>query len=162
MRCSSSLVDTLQYAATRSWRRVDRSFAVSDRDGNPASVSAAYTVDTVHPALRLTRPDSHRIVDAAAIEVAGVVTDAVSGVASVTVGGVEADVMDGSFHRLVPLEIGINEITVTAADAAGLTAGESFRVLRLVTDRSREDAERVRELEIGRDPEWEFDVLESF
>ena len=121
-------------------------FAVSDRDGNPASASAAYTVDTVPPALRLTRPDSHRIVDAAAIEVAGVVTDTVSGVASVTVGGVEADVMDGSFHRLVPLEIGINEITVTAADAAGLTAGESFRVLRLVTDRSREDAERVREL----------------
>lgn len=117
--------------------------SVSDRDGNPASASAAYTVDTVPPSLRLTRPNSHRIVDAAAIEVAGTVEDTTSGVASAIVGGVEVAVTGGSFHRLVPLEVGLNEITVTATDAAGLTVSESFQVLRMVTDRIPADAEQI-------------------
>lgn len=120
--------------------------SVSDRDGNPATASAAYTVDTAPPVLRLTRPNSHRIVDAAAIDVAGTAADATSGVAAVTVGGVEVTVIDGGFHRLVPLEVGINEITVTGTDAAGLTASESFQVLRLVTDRGDADRERILEL----------------
>ncbi len=117
--------------------------SVSDRDGNPATASAAYTVDTVPPVLRLIRPNSHRIVDAAAIDVAGTAADATSGVAAVTVGGVEVTVIDGSFHRLVPLEVGLNEITVTGTDAAGLTASKSFQVLRLVTDRGSADTERI-------------------
>lgn len=121
-------------------------FTVSDRDGNRASADAAYTVDTVPPVLALTSPDSQLVVDTESVTVAGTVYDATAGIAAVTVGGQAAAVERGQFRVRVPLEIGTNEIAVTAADGAGWTAIRSVTVIRLVTDRTQADAERVQEL----------------
>lgn len=121
-------------------------FTVSDRDGNEAGASAAYIVDTVPPTLALVLPDSHRVVDGETITVAGTVSDATSGVSEVTVGRTAAPVAGGAFTISVPLEIGVNSIPVTARDAAGWTASQPLTVIRLVTDRTQADVERVLEL----------------
>lgn len=121
-------------------------FTVSDRDGNRASASAAYTVDTVPPVLALTSPDSQRVVDVESVAVAGTVYDATAGIDTVTVGGQTAAVENGRFRVSVPLEAGVNEIAVTAVDGAGWTTAQSVTVIRLVTDRTLADTERVREL----------------
>lgn len=120
---------------------------VEDRAGNRRGLSASYGVDTVPPSLALTLPNSHRIVDTETVLVSGTAVDAGSGVASVSAGGVAAvPGTGGSFEIQTPLEIGLNEISVTAADRAGLTASKSFQVIRLVTDRTRTDIERLQEL----------------
>lgn len=126
-------------------------FEVADLDGNSSSTSAAYIVDTEPPVLTLFLPDSHRVVDQAAITVAGRAYDRTSGISGVEIvgeaGGLSAALDPaGDFSSAVPLEIGLNTITVTAADAAGWMASETITVIRLVTDRIWADVERVREL----------------
>ena len=112
--------------------------AISDRDGTAAS--AAYTVDTVPPSLFLVMESLHRVVDDAQIVVSGYARDATSGIASVTVAGIAAEVGDkGAFSVAVPLEVGENRIQVTARDWAGLTASQELYRLRMITDRAQED-----------------------
>lgn len=126
-------------------------FTVSDRDGNEAGEAAAYTVDTVPPALAAFLPDSRRVVDQAEVTVRGTARDGTSGISGVAVvgeggpAGVEI-APAGEFVCTVPLEVGVNTITVTARDSAGWTAVQTFTVIRMVTDRTPADAERVREL----------------
>lgn len=126
-------------------------FTVSDRDGNEAGEAAAYTVDTVPPALAAFLPDSRRVVDQAEVTVRGTARDGTSGISGVAVvgeggpAGVEI-APAGEFVCTVPLEVGVNTITVTARDSAGWTAVQTFTVIRIVTDRTPADAERVREL----------------
>ena len=114
--------------------------AISDRDGNRTEASAAYTVDTVPPSLFLVMESLHRVVDDAQIVVSGYARDATSGIASVTVAGIAAEVGDkGAFSVAVPLEVGENRIQVTARDRAGLTASQELYRLRMITDRAQED-----------------------
>lgn len=125
-------------------------FTVADHAGNVGAAAVQYTVDTVPPRLSLRLPDSHRVVDDASILVAGDAADVTSGVESVTVAvdGMATPVAwsaDG-FAAVVPLSVAYNTITVTATDHAGLTASQSFFVIRLVTDRESADVERVQDL----------------
>lgn len=124
--------------------------SVQDHDGNQAAVSAAYTVDTAPPEIALTLPDSHRVVDSAVIPVAGSAWDATSGLAAVDVdaNGSQVPVLlsGGTFSALAALDVGVNNITITAADAAGNEASITFQVLRLVTDRAQADADRVLDM----------------
>lgn len=133
------------------------SFSIADRDGNTSTVSAVYTVDVTPPGLTLSLPDTHRVVDSETIPVAGQTWDGISGPPQVVirVNGVErwrspspegwsAGTVD--FAADVPLEIAANDITVTAVDGAGLTTVEEFRMIRLVTDRTFVDLERLQEL----------------
>ena len=46
----------------------------------------------------------------------------------------------------VPLEIGTNTITVTATDGAGLTTSWSGTVVRMITDRSQTDLDKLRSI----------------
>lgn len=134
-------------------------FSVSDRDGNTASVSAAYTVDTVPPVLRITAPDLHRVVDLAELTVAGYVRDALSGPAGVTINGTEVPLTDGVFSAQISLEVGVNLLQVTARDNAGLTATETITVLRLVTDRTQADADKVASLMARGMSDWTAEEL---
>ncbi len=134
--------------------------AVSDYDGNQATVSGAYTVDTVPPWLILRRPYRRHVFDAAEIEVAAEAGD-VNGVASLAIGGVEV-VGDGVYSRKVPLEVGENHIVVTATDAAGNQSSETVYAIRLVTDRTEADVERVRALLSRPVSGWTADELEWF
>lgn len=119
--------------------------AVSDRDGNEATASAAYTVDTVPPVLTFSRPTRH-VVDWESIEVSGTVFDATSGVAAVAVNGEAVAVTGGGFSKAVPLNVGENTITVVVADNAGLSTTKTLWVLRLITDRTQADVDKVTAL----------------
>lgn len=126
-------------------------FTVSDRDGNEAGKSAAYTVDTVPPELTLALPDSQRVVDAAEITAVGTVRDGTSGIAGVEVVGEGGSISvepapSGDFTCTIPLEVGVNTITVIAVDGAGNRTAQEVYMIRMVTDRTQADAERAREL----------------
>lgn len=121
--------------------------SISDYDGNETTVSAAYTVDTVPPVLTVVAPDLHRVVDWTGVEVSGYARDVTSGVASVTVNGepVETD-SNGQFSAVVPLEVGVNNIQITAIDQAGLSATQTVWMLRMITNRTQADVDAVTAL----------------
>ena len=122
--------------------------SVSDRDGNRTAASAAYQVDTVPPVISIVSPNLHRVVDWESVEVSGWARDATSGVARVMINGEPLSVgtENGRFAAVVPLEVGVNEIAVTATDVAGLSSSVSLWMLRLVTDRTQEDVDAIRAL----------------
>lgn len=119
--------------------------SVLDHDGNQGTLTAAYTVDTQPPELQVFYNNLRRVVDGERVTLTGTVRDATSGLSSVTVsgpGGVRA-VGPGVFAVDFPLLVGVNDITVTAADHAGLVKQETFRVVRLITDRAQADVDRL-------------------
>lgn len=123
---------------------------VEDRAGNRRGLSASYGVDTVPPHLELILPNSHRILDTETIVVAGRAWDDGSGVnlvfavnAMVSVSTVPS--ANGAFELDVPSGVGLNDISVKATDRAGLSVSETIQVIRLVTDRTRADIERLQE-----------------
>ena len=113
--------------------------SISDYDGNVGTASAAYTVDTVPPVLVLRKPGLHRVVDDDSVEIAGEVWDVTAPEVTVTVAGVPVRIEDGKFSATVPLAVGENTITITAADGAGLTSSAELYMIRLVTDRAEAD-----------------------
>lgn len=131
-------------------------FSISDRDGNTTTVSAVYTVDVTPPELSLKLPDTHRVVDSETISVAGWTWDGVSGppAVAISVNGVtrwssQPPAEPGEsleFAADIPLFIAANDIKVTATDGAGMVTVEEFRVIRLVTDRVKEDLEKLQDL----------------
>lgn len=130
---------------------------VSDHDGNEAAVSGAYTVDTVPPELILRKPYQRHVVDDESVEVVVDAWDAVSGVASVTIGGLPPSPASpgpppfgkGGFERYsadVPLSVGENHISVTVTDGAGNVTTAEVYMIRLVTDRTQFDVDFLRTL----------------
>lgn len=148
-------------------------FGVKDNDGNSATVSAAYTVDTVPPSLWLSKPNMHRVVDTETAYVRVEAWDLTSGPPTVTVknngkavpvtpaepqGGELYDV----FEAQVPLEVGENNITVTATDGAGWQTAIDVYMIRLITDRTQADVDRLKRLlERGMD-KWTAQELSWF
>ena len=120
--------------------------SVSDYDGNQATVSGSYTVDTVPPELLMRLPYLRHVVDDETVSVAGEVSDATSGVGGVTVAGEAVSVSSGRFQAEVPLAIGENHIPVVVTDSAGNQTTAEVYLIRLVTDRTEADRERIREL----------------
>lgn len=116
--------------------------SVQDYDGNRASFSAQYVVDTVPPELYV---DGYRqIVDADSILVSGTVRDVTSPPVVLTVGGVTVPTDSyGHFETMVPLAIGENHIPVIVTDQAGLSSTKSLYAIRLITDRTRADVDRL-------------------
>lgn len=99
----------------------------SDRDGNAAAVSAAYTVDTAKPQLTVSSPVAGLITNKAALTLKGVTNDAGSSPVTVTatLNGVSVGAVtvgsDGAFSKSLTLKEGSNTIVVTSSDAAGNT-----------------------------------------
>ncbi len=105
------------------------SVSASDNDGNSAAEkSTTFRVDTVPPALNVTAPADGLITNSASVAVAGVTNDASSSPVTVTITLNGADqgpvtvTSGGSFSKTVSLAPGVNTITVTATDAAGMTS----------------------------------------
>lgn len=134
--------------------------SVADYDGNEASVSGAYTVDTVPPVLYITAPYMRHVVDVETVTVAVEVSDSGSGVASVTIGG-QAVTGSGSYQRTVPLSVGENTIPIVATDTAGNQTTGSVYMIRLITDRTRGDVAVLEDL-YSRPGEWTEAELEWF
>lgn len=133
--------------------------SVSDQDGNAGTLVLIYTVDTVPPVLgvwdhRLVVDDEAVLFRGMAQDSAGVSVTASTGSWSTTT----APAADGSWRVSVPLEIGANEITVTATDGAGLTASWTGTVVRMITDRVQADLDAVRailaRLNTGTEADW--------
>lgn len=137
--------------------------AISDQDGNQSTVSAAYTVDTVPPALSITAPDLHRVVDWESVEVAGHTGDNTSGIASITVDGEMIEPNgSGHFSRIVPLEVGENNIPVIVTDKAGNSTTETIWMLRMITDRTQEDVDKLTVLHSRPASTWTTEEKEWF
>lgn len=120
---------------------------ISDVDGNATSVSAGYNVDTVAPELVISK-DFRHVIDWEDSIVSGYVKDETSGVASLTVNGKPVEIKsNGEFSHTVPIHVGENTITVKATDTAGLVTTETIWVIRLVTDRTKDDVDYLEYLQ---------------
>lgn len=107
----------------------------TDFDGNTASKTVNFTVDTVPPTLNVSSPSETLITNQQTCAVTGITNDATSGLASVniTLNGTDQGTVtvgsDGAFTKSVTLAKGENTIIVTAKDKAG----KSSTVSRSVT-----------------------------
>jgi hypothetical protein len=103
-----------------------------DAKGGEATGSVVVSLDLTPPYLTVQAPEEGDIVRSPVITVTGLVNDIVRGTVSaeqahVTVNGVQAVVSNRSYMAAeVPVQVGANEITVTASDAVGNT--ETTRV----------------------------------
>lgn len=114
----------------------------ADFDGNPASFAASYTVDTVPPELYVHH--YRQIVDEESIVVRGTVRDVMTPPVVLTVAGMPVTPdRFGQFETTVPLDVGENHFDITATDRAGLVTTESLYAIRLITDRTQEDVDRL-------------------
>lgn len=120
--------------------------SVSDYDGNAATVSGAYIVDTVPPELYLQEPYQRHVTDEESVLVAGAVSDPTSGVGAVIVAGEAVSVASGRFETTVPLEVGENTIPIMVTDRAGNSTAGSVYMIRLITDRTQADADALAAL----------------
>ena len=86
------------------------------------------------------------VVDTATADLRGGLQDATEGTVTASAGGwtgETAPASDGSWRLSVPLAVGVNEITVTATDGAGLTSTWTGTVIRLITDRVKADLDSL-------------------
>ncbi|WP_051293467.1 Ig-like domain-containing protein [Pseudoduganella violaceinigra] len=113
----------------------------TDKQGRVGSASITVSVDQTAPFLAVEAPLNNAITSANSIDVQGTVNDAVEGYyaapdPTVTVRGgqgqVQATVADKQFFAAgVPLALGENNITVSAADQAGNVRSVQLRVMRI-------------------------------
>lgn len=119
--------------------------SVTDNDGNTGTLTLLYTVDTTPPVLWVY---GHRlVVDEESVSIRGGAWDSAGAAVTVSAGSwsvTTGPASDGSWEASVPLEIGVNTITVTAADGAGLTSTWTGTVVRLITDRVQGDLDQLK------------------
>jgi len=101
---------------------------VTDQFGLTATVTANVSIDLTAPSLSITSPANGAIVASSPLTVTGTVSDALSGISSVTCNGVAATVQSGSFSCSMALVAGANSINVQASDVAGNTTSQSESV----------------------------------
>jgi Glucodextranase, domain B/PKD domain/Viral BACON domain/Carboxypeptidase regulatory-like domain len=95
---------------------------VIDFAGAKATASVSLNVDTTPPALNITAPLNGSNFTTAQVTVQGLVSDALSGVRSVTCSGATATITGGAFSCNVTLATGSNTVAITAMDVAGNTS----------------------------------------
>lgn len=115
----------------------------TDAGGQSGSAAVTVSVDQTAPILSVEAPVGGAITSGQAIDVRGVVNDAVEGMfdspePTVTVNGRPAQVSDRYFLAAdVPLEIGDNVLSVTATDQLGNTRTRVIRVTRTAVGSDR-------------------------
>lgn len=115
----------------------------TDAAGRVGSSTVTVSVDQTAPILTIETPQDLHVTSAAAIDVRGVVNDAVEGMTGapepvVTVNGVEAQVSDRYFlASTVPLQVGENVLDVVATDHLGNRRVRTLRVSRIAVGSHR-------------------------
>lgn len=107
--------------------------------GKIGDANEAFPDDQVPPTIEVTAPTRGTLLDGMSITVSGRATDADSGVKSVTINGVEAEVMgDGRFEATLTLSPGLTLIETLATDLGDNHASDTRAVLagQLVADRT--------------------------
>jgi hypothetical protein len=100
----------------------------TDLAGNTASASVTVRLDKTAPAISVSSPAANAVVSASSISVSGTVTDALSGVVSMTCNGLPATLSAGGFSCAATMVPGLNTVRFEAADAAGNSATSSLQV----------------------------------
>lgn len=126
-------------------------FSISDNDGNSASTSAVYIIDTTPPQLMANLSFLEVVTDAYTVVLSGHTEDAIANPVTVKIShnGKQSELtLDelGNFNHEISLSVGENSIAVIATDAAGLLSEQEFYLIRLITDRTQNDVDRVNEL----------------
>lgn len=125
--------------------------SISDNDGNTVEYTATYTVDTVPPELSAELSFEETVTDAYAVIFTGHTSDVTANPVSVTIsnnGHAVPIFIDGNgdFTYTLDLAVGENHISINAVDAAGLTTTKEYYIIRLITDRTQSDVDRVNDL----------------
>lgn len=100
----------------------------TDVAGNAATASVVLNLDLTPPVLSISSPSNGSTVSSSALAVTGDVSDALSGVSTVSCDGLPATVQPGAFSCSLTLNVGINSISVVATDVAGNTAAQTLNV----------------------------------
>jgi RHS repeat-associated protein len=94
----------------------------TDKAGNTASTQLSLNIDKTPPVLTVASPVNGSTVATPSLQLSGSVSDALSGIASVSCNSTATLVQAGSFTCSVGLTSGANTITVSSTDVAGNTA----------------------------------------
>ena len=100
----------------------------TDLAGNTASASVTVRLDKTAPSISVTSPGANAVLAASSVAISGTVSDALSGVASMTCNGLPATLSGGGFTCTAGLLPGLNTIHFQAEDAAGNSATSSLQV----------------------------------
>ena len=101
----------------------------TDGFGNIGQASVTVELDSVAPTIAITSPPDGTLTTLAMVTANGTVTDA-SGIASVDVNGIVANLSGSDWDAAAPLSVGANTVLATATDLAGNTATASILVTR--------------------------------
>jgi RHS repeat-associated protein len=101
---------------------------VTDVAGDTATATVTLNIDLTPPVLTIATPATGATLTSSPASVSGSVSDALSGVASVTCDGAAATVQSGSYTCAVPLTAGADTISVQATSVAGESALQSVSV----------------------------------
>lgn len=104
----------------------------NDSSGTTAKASVTLNIDLTAPTLAISVPANGTSFTSSPASVSGTISDALSGVASVSCDGAAATVQSGNYSCAVPLTAGVDTITVLATDVAGNTASQSVSATLIV------------------------------
>jgi len=107
--------------------------SATDLAGNQLSAGASLSVDLTGPVVTVTSPSSGLVTTNESVTLTASVSDAISGVVSVTCNGLSATVSNGQVSCEVLLRNGVNSLVVTAQDAARNSGSAGVRVTRVGT-----------------------------
>jgi hypothetical protein len=93
-----------------------------------STVSVTLNIDKTPPALSVTSPLDGTTFSSPNVAITGTVSDALSGLASVTCNGVAATFGGSQFSCNISPNVGINLVAVRATDLAGNVAGSNFHL----------------------------------
>ena len=98
-------------------------------ESEPSQEIKVSTKDTTPPVITISSPEDGSETSNDSVNISGVITDDLSGVASVTLNGNSLTLnSDGSFSTTVSLTEGTNTITITATDKAGNKATKTITI----------------------------------
>jgi len=89
--------------------------------------------DSGSPSITINSPSNNSNTDSSTVTVSGTVGDAISGLQSVKVNGINAGISGGSFSANIPVNNGLNTLTAIATDYAGHTSQAQVVVNRITS-----------------------------
>jgi Glucodextranase, domain B/IPT/TIG domain/Bacterial Ig-like domain (group 2) len=93
-----------------------------------SSFSVTLNIDKTPPVLSVSSPSDGTTFSSPNVAIAGTVSDALSGLASVTCNGAAATFGGSQFSCNISLNVGVNLVVIRATDLAGNVAGSNFHL----------------------------------